>query len=339
MRVLISPSYGSSGSRRHWADTVEREIEFARPQYATLLTPDQRDLLSMLHPEGSARFWGATESHDKKMADVARGDIVLFTGQNMVRAVGEVGAIFRNSAFADELWPPQPGETSWRTVYSLLDLSPVEYPYDRLNATLGYRPAHNFPGQMVVRGDKARAVLEEFMITSGTELSSIEASSPSDVVAWDAVRLAALEEKRTHTATFERTRRLVIVERRESELVSEFKQYLSAQGRKAERFYCPAGITDIYLDDPVDAELIEAKSKPTHYHIRQALGQLLDYAPHCPHPVRRLTGLFPNVPAISDIQLLHRYGIDVIHRKVPGVFQRLSAPDERRNLMRQVWSR
>ncbi|MFE2636036.1 hypothetical protein ACFXKF_14795 [Streptomyces scopuliridis] len=340
MRVLISPSYGSSGTRRHWSDTVDQEIPFTERRYDEVLAPQQREQLTALHPEERARFWGATASHDKKMADVATGDIVLFTGQNQVRAVGEVGAVFRNRSLADLLWPPKHGEKSWHTVYSLLDVVPADIPYSQLNATIGYKPAHNFPGQMVLRDDKARSVLEEFMITPGTEWSRAADGPPEsrDASPRQAVRVAATEEMRTRTASYERTRRLVVVERLESELVSEFKLHLAAQGRIPTRFYCPSGISDIYVENAGDAELIEAKSKPTHHHIRQALGQLLDYAPHSPQPIQRLAGLFPSSPTRADAGLLHRYGIDVIHRESPGIFHRLPASHGTRELMRRIWS-
>jgi hypothetical protein len=335
VRVLVSPSYGSPETRRHWADTVDREIPFAELPYAATLLPEERQALLALHPEGRARFWGARPRHDRKMADVRTGDIVLFTGQNRVRAVGEVGAMFRNRAFADLLWPPQPGESGWHTVYSLLDLVPSDITYAQLNAALEYRPRHNFPGQMVVRGAKAQSVLDECLITPGSRLEA----AVDDSRVREAVRIAATEERRTHAAVYERTRGLVVAERRESELVAEFRRHLIAQGRTPARFYCPAGVSDIYVaDEAEDAELIEAKSKSTHHHVRQALGQLLDYARYSPRPLRRLSGLFPVLPSHDDIGLLHRYGIDVLHRDGPGSFRRLPADEATRNLMRRLWS-
>lgn len=343
MRVLVSPSYGSSGSRRHWSDTVDDEVPFIERRFDQLLTSAQREELTALHPEERARFWGATASHDKKMADVTTGDVVLFTGQNQVRAVGEVGAVFRNRAFADRLWPPERGEKGWHTVYSLLDIVSTDIPYSRLNAILGYKPAHNFPGQMVLRAGKARSVLEEFMITPGTEwsLAADDVLQHPDGAVTQGVgmaRLAAMEEARTRTASYERTRRLIVVERLESELISEFRRHLVAQGRTPARFYCASGISDIYVETAGEAELIEAKSKSTHHHIRQALGQLLDYAPHSPEPIGRLGGLFPSSPSRDDVGLLHRYGIDVIHRDEAGVFLRLPASHAQREIMRKVWS-
>lgn len=336
VRVLISPSYGSPGTRRHWADTVDRQVDFTDPQHATLLTSGQRTQLQAVHPEGRARFWGATPAHDKKFADVAPGDVVLFTGRNQVRAIGEVGAIFRNRAFADSLWPPQAGGRSWHTVYSLLDLVASDIPYAELNAAIGYKPSHNFPGQMVLRGDKARSVLEQFMITPSVE--GPPASGRPPVQGVDPVRLAALEELRTHRTGYRRSRRLIVADRREAQLVHAYRRFLAARGLTAQRFFCPSGISDMYVETPEGAEVIEAKSAAGHQQVRQALAQLLDYAPHSPSPAHLLSALFPEPPAQEDVHLLHRYGIDCVHRDVSHGFRRLPAPIERRALMRRVWS-
>ncbi len=335
VRVLISPSYGSPQTRRHWADTVDREVDFTL--YDELLTDDQRIALKALHPEGSARFWGATGAHDRKFTDVSTGDVVLFTGQSQVRAIGEVGAIFRNRALADLLWPPQAGGSSWHTVYSLLDLVPAAIPYEELNAALGYKPAHSFPGQMVLRGDKARSVLEDFLITPSTQTAPPEFSGAATVVP-DPVRIAAMEELRTHRTEYRRTGRLVVVDRREARLVRAYRLFLAEQSVTARRFFCPSGISDIYVETAEGAEVIEAKSDAGHHHVRQALAQLLDYAPHSPSPVHRLTALFPEAPVRDDMRFLHRYGVDCVHREPAGDFVRTPAPAQRRTLMRSVWS-
>ncbi|TDC60915.1 hypothetical protein [Streptomyces hainanensis] len=339
VRVLISPSYGSPETRRHWADTVDQEVSFTERRLDEQLTTRQRRSLIECHPEGRARFWGATATHDARMADVARGDIVFFTGQNRVRAVGEVGVIFRNREFADLMWPPTPDGRSWHIVYSLLDLVPAEFPYQDLNRVLGYKEAHTFPGQMVVRGERARKVLDEFMITPGTgEVEPGETPpSPSEEMPPASARVVPLEEGRTRRADYHRSGRLVVVERRESQLVAEYRRHLETQGRHPSRYRCSAGVSDIYLPDAKEPELIEAKSQAGHHHVREALGQLLDYAPHSPLPLARLAGLFPVRPAAADTALLHRYGIDVIHREAPEGFQRLPAPDENRSLMRRAW--
>jgi hypothetical protein len=340
VRVLISPSYGKPETRRHWADTIDRYVDFTESRYDSLLTADQRSELRRLHPEGRARFWGATATHDKKLADVAAGDVVLFTGQNRVRAIGAVGALFRNRALADLLWPPRKGAAGWHTVYSLTDLVPSDIPYAELNAAIGYRPTHVFPGQMVLRGDKARSVLEEFMITPTVEEDTAPepATRTDDPRDRDVIRIAAAEELRTHRTAYRRTGRLIVVDRREAELVRDYRRFIRGRVRLAERFRCPSGWSDLYVEAEDGPEVIEAKSTADHDHVRQALAQLLDYAPYSPQPAERLAGLFPQRPHSRDVEMLHRYGIDCVHRDAAGGFRRLPAPDGRRAVMREIWS-
>ncbi|KOU04055.1 hypothetical protein ADK86_08855 [Streptomyces sp. NRRL F-5755] len=194
-------------------DTVEQPVPFVDSRYARTLTSEQRRRLLAAHPEGRARFWGAVPSHDKKMRDVAPDDVVLFTGGNRVRAVGEIGVIFRNRELADLLWPP-PDESapSWHTVYTLLDLTDTDIPYHDLNAALGYKPTHVFPGQMVFSEDRARPVLEELMITSSAEqVGAAEPARRPDSASRAAVRTAAAEQNRTFGTAYERTGRLIVV--------------------------------------------------------------------------------------------------------------------------------
>jgi hypothetical protein len=53
------------------------------------------------------------------MQKLAAGDVVLFTGQSAVRAVGEIGVLFQNPGFADLLWSPDEQNGSYLNVYSL----------------------------------------------------------------------------------------------------------------------------------------------------------------------------------------------------------------------------
>lgn len=64
------------------------------------------------------------------MDRLGAGDVVLLTGRKRVLAVGEVGLVFRNPAFARALWNPEPRTCAWDNVYRLLHLSRTEIPYD-----------------------------------------------------------------------------------------------------------------------------------------------------------------------------------------------------------------
>ncbi|MFC9219526.1 hypothetical protein ACFT8W_01690 [Streptomyces hygroscopicus] len=149
------------------------------------------------------------------------------------------------------------------------------------------------------------------------------------------VQRAALEQQHTPIVSFERPAATTLYSREEQPLVMEFCATLAIT---AERFRSPVGLCDIYVQGPDGVEVIEAKSRSEHRYVREALSQLLDYAPHSPRPVDRLAVLLPDPPDERELQLLHRYGVDCIHRVSPGVFRRVSAPDDRRHLMKRLWT-
>ncbi|MGW3316727.1 hypothetical protein [Streptomyces fungicidicus] len=333
-RVLVCPAYGSKESRKHWRDTLQQKVPFAEASLERLLSSRQLERLLHLHPEGAARFWGATSSHDKAMSKVRTGDVALFTGAKKVLAVGEVGAIFVNGEVADVLWPPSPGGKSWHTVYSLRDFVPAEVPYEELAEMIGYSSSYGFFGQLVLEGDKARAVIEGLRITTRTVLEKLDVERPPARGHFQTQR-AALERQYTPIVSFERTAATTLYRREEQPLVTEFCATLAVT---AERFRSPVGLCDIYVHGPDGVEVIEAKSRTEHTYVREALSQLLDYAPHSPRPVDRLAVLVPDPLDERELQLLHRYGVDCIHRVSSGVFRRAPAPDHRRHLMKRLWT-
>lgn|GEM_PF-1833355 len=88
------------------------------------------------------------------------------------------------------------------------------------------------------------------------------------------------------------------------------------------------------VSNHTDTEMIEAKSRVNHAKVREALGQILDYCHNTTTQFTRVTALFPHTPAEGDVAMLHRYGIDVLHRDNVGAFHRNPAPEA----ARLVWS-
>jgi hypothetical protein len=132
---------------------------------------------------------------------------------------------------------------------------------------------------------------------------------------------------------YERKAGKVIVRRGEAQLVALHRQTLP----ESKALLLSVGRTDLYLVE--EGDLIEAKVSARHRYVRQALGQLLDYAGHCTLPVSRLTALFPEAPEQGDVRLLHIYGIDCLHWAGGDQFSRLQAPAEARQRISAAWSR
>ena len=145
----------------------------------------------------------------------------------------------------------------------------------------------------------------------------------------------AAEASNVESTEYERKSGRVIVRRGEAQLVATYKKTLPP-GQKAVRLQLSVGLTDLY--DEETADIIEAKVSAEHRYVRQALGQLLDYAAHCTKAVKQLTALFPARPSPADIKLLHRYGIDCMHWEGGTTFRRLAAPPQARERIRATWS-
>ncbi|MDP9798772.1 hypothetical protein J2S43_007284 [Catenuloplanes nepalensis] len=335
--VLIAPSYGNPASRARFADTLDRAVPFVDGPIRALLKEGEFAQLIRLHPDGSARFWGALARHDSKMDRLAEKDPVLFTGDNHVQAIARLGCRLRNPELADALWHPDPKTGSWSNVYTVLDFERVtDLRYDEIRALAGYSPNDVFQETRVPRSDQAAALID------GLGLSVEE--NPEQTDARDEARLLRAlngqddlfeaESHHTDTSEYDLPGRKITLQRAEARLVARYRNTLSDP--QAWRLRLDVGWTDLF--DPARADLIEAKRSASHRHVREALGQLLDYAAHASRTIERLTALFPEAPAEADTRLLHRYGIDCLYWEGAEDFVRLEAPDAARQRMRTAWS-
>ncbi len=337
-QVVIQPSYGNPAARRHWADTLDQECAFARGPLRPRLTDAQYAALLRQHPLGRARFWGATGNHDRRMETLALGDVVLFTGTKLVRAVGEVGVSFRNSNFADELWEPDKEKGSWRNVYSLLTFERTDIPYQEIWALDGFNEGDNFMGLRFLDEDKADAVLAGLRITTSAELAARTRAEQALAATLDPTgRLVAPEAVNVGTTGYDTTTRHVLVNRAEALLVDSYRRSLPPH-LAARRLRTPVGVSDLHITGPDLVEIVEAKAGSGHGYVRQALGQLLDYAVHAPTPPTRLTALFPDRPTTPDIGLLNRYGIDCVHRTPTGSWERHPVAAEQYSTIKSLFT-
>ncbi|MEU7872802.1 hypothetical protein [Dactylosporangium sp. NPDC049140] len=144
--------------------------------------------------------------------------------------------------------------------------------------------------------------------------------------------LAKAENVHVTSAIYERTPGTVVVRRAEAVLVALYRQ--SVAGLGDHRLRTAVGFTDLYLSDSGD--IIEAKRGSEHRYVREALGQLLDYAVHVTVPVRKLTALFPASPSEADIKLLHTYGVDCLYWEGASRFVRIPASAAARAAMESI---
>jgi hypothetical protein len=88
------------------------------------------------------------------IAELSRGDVVLFTGDKRVRGIGEVGVVLQSAAFADSIWHPHPDRGSYLNVYSLLSFQSTLIPYQTVREVLGSSKGDNLMGLRLIRDDE-----------------------------------------------------------------------------------------------------------------------------------------------------------------------------------------
>jgi hypothetical protein len=336
--VLIAPSYGNPATRQRFQDTLAVPVAFTQDRLRTVLAEDEREALLALHPDGTARFWGALPSHNTTIDRLHQDDFIVFTGQNRVQAIGTLGCKLRNETLAALLWPPEPGSQGWVNVYTVLGFQPVtDIYYPQLRALIGSSERDIFQAARALTADKSAAVINGLglAVTTDEQLQDRRAEAALLAALQDRSDVVPAETAHVTMTTYEQPARTVTVHRAEAMLVSRYRDTLPGLGDH--RLRSAVGHTDLYLAD--DGDIIEAKRAAEHRYVRDALGQLLDYALNTTAPVHRLTALFPTVPAPADIQLLHTYGIDCLYWDGADTFTRLPAPNQARDLMRPLWAR
>lgn len=173
--VLIAPSYGNPGTRLRFADTLAREVPFVLSPVKDCLTVDELDMLVRLHPDLTARFWGATATYDSSMDRLATGDLVLFTGKKRVQAMGRIGCKLRNQALADTLWTPDTRTgRSWINVYSILDFRRVHgLAYSDIQQAVGYKAGDRFQATRVLSPGKSAAIARLLLDTDYSDETGV----------------------------------------------------------------------------------------------------------------------------------------------------------------------
>ncbi|MFI9814351.1 hypothetical protein [Saccharothrix variisporea] len=333
-RLLIQPVRNRE-AKRNRVKTLHNDVVFSEPRFRSKLLDAERTALDRLHPDGRARFWGTRPYHDEAMKQVRQGDVALFVWDNNIGAIGEVGASFRNEAFAVELWKEPGDKDTFVNVYSLISLDDgLRIPYRELEEVSDGRLVGPFRQGRVVNDDVlVRRVLEGL----GRRAAAVEEAAQQYVESQlERGMVVALEAHLTSEVTYGRTARDITVRRTESLLMSEYVEAHSDVEFK--RIRSDSGISDMYTVRPEGAEVIEAKGGIARERVRQAVAQLLHYAPRCPDRVVRLTALFPARPDDGGVELLHSVGIDCVYRQEPGRFERLPAPAARRIHMEPVWN-
>lgn len=278
---------------------MESAISYEDPRIARHLSPAETTGLLEHHPNGQARFWGAKPLFDAQMDQLRAGDLVLFTGESRLRAIGVIGFLTRNENLANELWAPTEGERGWTNVYSISHLIPVSgVDYRQLASSVGYAPNSNFQSTALLTPDKAERAITGLninveMFGVPLEPEQFETDAEALVALTSGPGQIPLERMHVTDSAYDLPERTIAFRRIEALLVRAYVSSLPPG--PVTRLKTGAGLTDIYV--PATHELIEAKRGSDIRFVREALAQLLDYSTHTHDEIARMSLSFPAAPA------------------------------------------
>jgi hypothetical protein len=162
--VLLAPCYGNPKTRRRYHTTIEASVDFEASEHRELLRPAELTALRALHGSGTAHFWGAIARHNRMMDRLSTGDIVVFTGDNKIKAAGEIGHLFRNQPLADLMWDQFDSGRSFVNVYSVRNVQVIERPRQEVWRRIGFDQHDNVAGQRLVTDERVPRLLSELGI-------------------------------------------------------------------------------------------------------------------------------------------------------------------------------
>jgi hypothetical protein len=160
-QLLIQPSAGPE-AQRHFQDTIRTAVRFS--DYAHLVGPQLLSHLDSLFPVGNCAMWGLVPGHNEsnrsKWERIEIGDVVVFTGNKKIFAIGEVADKFHSPELALALWGTDDNNATWEYMYALKDVVETDIPYQTFNALLGDSPKNNHMGFRLVDDERATPFLQ-----------------------------------------------------------------------------------------------------------------------------------------------------------------------------------
>lgn len=324
--IVIQPAYGNATSIRNFKETLDSPVRFSDASYASFIAPDDLRRLLEHHPSGEAKFWAVTANQRSNFTEMSRGDRVLFTGDKHVQGVGRVGNKLVSTAFGNSMWRAHPDKGPYLNIYSVTDFERVQVPYQPLRNALG-RPdgGDNFMGMRLIRDPTTiDAVIESLGLAAESDIDLTDVRSTERELS-NSLRRRKPERFETFESSYDSTSREVVVHRVEAILVEHFRASFRPGMRQLD--VDAVGVPDMYIAVDDEFVLVEAKAGASHRYVRQALGQILDYALSVRSRVDRIAVLLPERPAPDDLALLHHFGVDCVHRTRDDAYSFSRAPD------------
>ena len=172
--VILQPA-GNQGGREHYIDTVANLVEISA--CAPYVAPQVQRLLETAHPNGKAGMWGVVPGQKDinvgKWNRISVGDVVLFAADKKITSSAVVASKFTSERLAKQLWGLNPDGVTWKYMYSLDEIRPLDISYEEFNDIVGYKSNNVIQGFTVMDEEKSSLFLDHFALRSERHLDEV----------------------------------------------------------------------------------------------------------------------------------------------------------------------
>ena len=172
--VILQPA-GNQGGREHYLDTVANLVEIS--DCAPFVAPQVQRLLEVAHPNGKAGMWGVVPGQKdvnvSKWNRISVGDVVLFAADKKITSSAIVASKFTSERLAKKLWDVNSEGVTWKYMYSLDEIRPLDITYEEFNRIVGYKTNNVIQGFTVMDEEKSSLFLDHFALRSERHLDEV----------------------------------------------------------------------------------------------------------------------------------------------------------------------
>lgn len=173
-RIILQPT-SNSAALKHFKSTIKSPVDLNRIQ--TYIDPIVFAEIKKIYPTGKAYVWGVTNgttgSNEKKVKNISKGDVTLFSRKGGIFASAVTTMTFKSEPLAKALWGVDPSGNTWENIYLVEEIQSIDIPYCRLNPILGYKDNYIIQGFNVLNEELSNKLFAAFDLSSATYCEEI----------------------------------------------------------------------------------------------------------------------------------------------------------------------
>ncbi|URQ66597.1 hypothetical protein M9C83_08085 [SAR86 cluster bacterium] len=327
MKVHLLPA-SNPDSRKHYIDTILNHSVNCKTEEIKKYVNNQ---ISESLVDKSYALWGVTNGgkdgllNKNKWLKMEPNDIGLFYKDRKFYSFCLVHEKFHSKDFALKLWGEKFNKKlgineTWENMFIIKDYKDLNISIDTYNKLFGYSEENLLQGYRCLDEFDSESLLDAFNLIdinkTNVELKDIPIQKETSST------LIEHNDGEVSVSSTTRSKREVIIEQKERELVKRYKKHLIKNNiGELEKNKIKINASDESVTLETDGwvhetkTLIEAKASSTRSDIRMAIGQLHDYKRHHIPKPEKLAILLPSQPREDLVDLIYSQNIEIIYEK------------------------